>query len=232
MLDFRSMIITRRKLTEKDAARVKVLNTQMAVSEAGTVTDPYKFTARITTDAVDREGEVVVPAGGDLTEFMACGMLFSNHDYTKPIGFPNKLKTVVRGDRFIELGMMFMRDDAEADKARNLVTQAMGAGINAGVSIGFLPIESRKATRGDIAKYGEGVQVVHSKWKLLELSIAPVQANQEAVIVAIGKGLARPVVKRAVHCVYRLEPTVDASSVAEKMVRVARAKAFGRVYAD
>lgn len=157
--------------------------------------DPYKFTARITTDSLDRQNEVVIPQGGDLREFLASGILSWNHDYSQPVGFPNKSKNVLRGENFIEAGLMFMKrpgdfqGDFQPDFARAFVTQGMAAGINPGVSIGFMPIESRRPSKADYEKYGPDVQLVHSKWKLLELAIAPVQANQDAVVTAVGKGL-------------------------------------------
>lgn len=188
----------RHKLDDK--AEVKVISTAMTFKTAES--DPYKFTARITTDALDRQQEVVIPRGGNLTEFYNSGMIAWNHDYSNPVALPNKEKRPVYGEDFIECGGMFLKrpNDYEGDFfpdfARAFVTQAIEAGINPGVSIGFIPLESRVPTKSDREKWGADLCMVHNKWKLLEFSIAPVQANQEAVITAIGKGLiARDVAK-------------------------------------
>ena len=110
----------------------------------------------------------------------------------------------------------------------------MGAGINPGVSIGFIPIESRNATKGDRAKYGDGVQTVHSKWKLLELSIAPVQANQEAVVVAVGKALetGKQIIvppRKTFHFVSHIKR--NDPDAARKAAHRIMLKEFGQVYA-
>jgi hypothetical protein len=129
----------------------------------------------------------------------------------------------------------------------------MAAGINPGVSIGFMPIESRNATKADIAKYGAGVGAVHSKWKLLEFSIAPVQANQDAYVTAVGKGLMAREVAEGAGLVIPAAPARPAAiSIATPRIvehhrcivpsappppdiamltRDAIFKAFGRVYA-
>lgn len=204
--------------------------------------DPYKFTARITTDSVDRQDEVVIPEGGNLTEFYNSGALFWNHQYDQPVGFPNKAKKAVRTENAIECGGVFMKrpPDFEGeffpDFARAFITQAQAAGVAPGVSIGFIPLESRRPTKLDVQKYGDRVQVVHSKWKLLEFSIAPVQANQDAVVTVVGKQLeakAEPIkivapmtpkIITASLCVVK-RPEIDQS------VRRYILKTFGRMYA-
>lgn len=166
--------------------------------------DPYKFTARITTDAVDRQDEVVLPQGGAFGEFLSSGAIFWNHQYDSPVGYPDKSKSIVKGENFVEAGGVFMKrpdnwqGDFMPDFVREFVTQGIAAGINPGVSIGFIPLETRKPTKQDVARYGPDVKMVHSKWKLLEFSIAPVQANQEAVVTAVGKGLLRRELVKAI----------------------------------
>jgi len=225
-------------------AEVKVMSSVLTVKADGDH-DPYKFTARITTDSLDRQDEVVIPQGGDLTEFLTCGAWFFNHDYAQPVGFPNKAKKIVRGDNFIECGGVFMKKPMDwdgvfpPDLAREFVTQAYANGISPGVSIGFVPLESRRATKADVARWGERVQVVHSKWKLLEVSIAPVQANQDAFVVTVGKAVNKPAPKPApkvIHetlCLIRHVPApkVDIAAIAKEEARKAILKAFGRVYA-
>ena len=245
-----------------DAADVRIIASSLIIKAFDDDSDPYKFTARITTDSLDRQDEVVIPQGGDLKEFIKSGIVAWNHIYTEPVGFPNKTAPIIRSENAIEMGGVFMKRPADyqgefkPDFARAFVTQAAAAGINVGVSIGFLPLESRKPTKADIAKWGEGLQVVHSKWKLLEFSIAPVQANQDAYVTAVGKGLmqratlkavgielpdpiAKPIVKspeivshpviEMVMIVAKRKP-VDVGSEINRQVRNEILRSFGRVY--
>ena len=123
--------------------------------------------AKITTESIDRDGEVLVPQGMNSKDYDNNPVLFWNHDYAKrPEGF--------EGDFFPAF-------------AETLVRQ----GIVRGVSVGFLPENNgmRNATKGDRAKYGPSVKRVFNKWKLLEVSLAPLPANQDALVQAVGKGL-------------------------------------------
>ena len=161
----------------------------------------HRITARITTDSVDRQGEVLIPDGMDASEFVKSGAIFWNHDYDNPIAFP--VGKILRGDRFVECQADFMkRPDSHVgdwfpDFARAFVSQGVAAGVMPGVSVGFISTRGRRATADDKKRYGEGVEYIHSNWKLLEWSIAPVQANQDAYVVAVGKGLiSRDTLKR------------------------------------
>ena len=155
--------------------------------------DEHMFSAIISSSAVDREDEVLLPHGMIATEFERAGTIFWNHDYDEPIGFAGVLRRTEAGIEAV--GNTFMRRPGDyegpflPDFARAFVTQAQAAGKQAGVSVGFLPIESRPATKADRERFGMNVRRVHAKWKLLEFSIAPLQANPQAVVTAIGKRL-------------------------------------------
>lgn len=147
------------------------------------------FRATISTDSIDRDGEVLVPQGMDSREFEKNPVVFWNHDYDKPIA--KSIGKLSRGEHGIDASTEFAVRPADfkgeffPDVARALVEQ----GIVKGVSVGFMPIESRPAGKGDRAKYGDGIKRVISKWKLFEYSLAPLPANQDALITALGKGI-------------------------------------------
>lgn len=233
--EIKSAIRARHKLDA--GADVRLFATSITISHPDEA-DPYKFTARITTDSLDRQDEVVIPQGGDLSEFAKSGILSWNHDYSTPIGFPNKSAKISRSEGAIELGCTFMKrpDDYQGqffpDYARAFVTQARAAGIMPGVSIGFLPLETRSPTKSDFARWGKSLQAVHSKWKLLELAIAPVQANQDAVVTAVGKGLIQRATAKAVGIdvpeVVIVKPSLPPQSI-ENIILVVRAAAKRRV---
>lgn len=146
------------------------------------------FTATISTDSIDRDGEVLVPQGMNSTEFDRNPVVFWNHNYDMPVG---RAVSMSRTDRSVVATASFARrpDDFVGeffpDFARALVEQ----GVVKGVSVGFQPLPDgvRKATAADRERYGEGVERVFSKWKLLEFSLAPLPANQDALVSAVGK---------------------------------------------
>jgi len=209
------------------SADVRMITTKLAVSSPES-SNPYKFTARITTDAIDRQDEVVIPEGGQFLDFLNSGAIFWNHDYNKPVGYPDKTKSIIKGQNFVEAGGVFMarpeghQGDWFPDFVREFVIQGMKAGINPGVSIGFIPVESRRPSKADIVKYGNALSVVHSKWKLLEFSIAPMQANQEAVVTAVGKGLIKKSVAEAVG--FKLPEIAPPSKIQKCILAIPKAK--------
>lgn len=178
----------RHNLAEDTPVMVKARSAAMDVDEG----DPYKFTARITTAALDRDDEVLLPTGMDPSEFDVSGAIFWNHSYDQPIGVGGPLK---RSERDVSAEASFLKrpDDHVGawfpDFARAFVQQMAKAGKRVGVSVGFIPTEMRKPSKKDRDAYGDRVRSVVSKWRLLEWSIAPVQANPEAVITSVGKHL-------------------------------------------
>ncbi|MGB0969827.1 MAG: hypothetical protein ACPGVG_02535 [Mycobacterium sp.] len=178
-----------------DGAKLATISAKMDADTA----DPFLFTARITKDVLDRDGEVLLPGGMDATDFDKSGAVFYNHDYNLPVAAPvGKLKktaeAIIGRARFME---RVEGDTGEflPDYVRSFVTCMAKAGRSAGVSIGFDPIESRMPTKKDREVYGPGITLVFTRWKLLEWSIAPVQANQEAFVTAMGKSLDAAVCK-------------------------------------
>lgn len=159
------------------------------------------FVADITTDALDRDGEIVVPGGCNSKEYEQNPIVLWNHERNLPVGQCVSFK---RLDTHIRAATMFARrpDDYVGeffpDFARAMVEQR----IVRGVSIGFVPIEGggRHPTKADREKYGDGVRWIHSKWKLVEFSLAPLQANPEALIMAVGKGLDRGRLAKCFGC--------------------------------
>lgn len=181
----------RHKLADDAPVRIKALPAEIA-EDSG---DPHKFTARITTAALDRDDEALLPSGMDPSEFDASGTVFWNHDYDKPVAVPGKPR---QHDGQVGCPATFLKRPADwkdgpwfPDFVRAFVQQMNAAGKSVGVSVGFLPVEARKPSKKDRETWGDRVKSVVSKWKLLEWSIAPVQANPEAVITAVGKSLDR-----------------------------------------
>ena len=170
--------------------------------------DDHAFRARISTNALDRDREVMLPQGMDASEFDKSGAIFWNHDYDKPIGFPTDMK---QGENHIIGGAKFMKRPENfkgeffPDFVRAFVQQAKELGRGIGVSVGFEVISSRRPSGKDKNVYGQDLLEVIDRWKLLEWSIAPVQANQEAMTLALQKGLLKP------ECLKALFPEIKIS---------------------
>jgi HK97 family phage prohead protease len=131
----------------------------------------------------------MVPAGMNAKDYDRNPVLLWNHDTSQPIGRAVSLK---RADREIVADFEFAKkpDDYGGDWFPDYVRGLVQAKVLRGVSIGFVPMEGgeRMATKGDVDKYGPDVRRVYSKWKLLEVSVVSVPANQDALITAVQKG--------------------------------------------
>ena len=151
------------------------------------------FTAVITSETIDRDGEVLIPQGMNSQDFDRNPVLFWNHDYGQPVG---KCLSLKRGDRSIVGEFTFARkpDGYSGEFFPEVAAALVGQGIVQGVSIGYVPEPDgiRRATDIDKKKYGGDVQTIYSRWKLLEVSLAPLQANPDALITAIKKGIVSP----------------------------------------
>tara|TARA_R110000824_G_scaffold96892_4_gene231666 strand:- start:5887 stop:6573 length:687 start_codon:yes stop_codon:yes gene_type:complete len=146
--------------------------------------------AKITTESIDRDGEVLIPQGMNAVEYEANPVLFWNHDYAQPVG---KVKSLSRQSDHVLGSLEFAKrpDGYQGEFFPSFAEALVRQGIVRGVSVGFLPEDGgmRNATRGDKAKYGTHVKRVFNRWKLLEVSLAPLPSNQEALIAAVDKGL-------------------------------------------
>jgi HK97 family phage prohead protease len=200
------------------------------------------FTAVITAETLDRDGEVLIPQGMNSTEFDKNPTLFWNHDYAQPVGRCNGLKrkesTIVGDFTFAQ-----RPDGYNGEFFPEVAAALVGQGIVNAVSVGYVPEDGgvRKAIDADRRKYGDRVHTVYSRWKLLEVSLAPLQANPDALITAVKKGIMSPVAAKrwfGVDAPKRTVVTVSVPSTATKrapinldeVVRREIARAQGRIF--
>lgn len=197
-------VLDQLKAKHGEHAGLKSINAKMDTDPA----DPLLFTARITKSVLDRDGEVLLPGGMDASEFDVSGAVFWNHNYDSPVAvsvgkLQGNANEVIAKARFIER----VEGDNSTflpDYARAFVTAMAKAGRSAGVSVGFVGLDYRNPTKKDREDFGESVTRVYTRWKLLEWSIAPVQANQDAYVTAMGKSL-DPVVCKSL---FGVEPEI------------------------
>jgi HK97 family phage prohead protease len=170
----------------------KQLNTLANIKASGSG-KAKTFTAEITSDTIDSDSEVLIPDGMVTTRFDKNPVVFWNHDYTQPIGTSGKAERTAKG--WAATATLAKRPDDHPEAAEwfpDTVHSLIKQNVIRGVSVGFEPIEGRNASKKDKATFGAQVKYVFSKWKLLEFSVAPLQANEDALITAVSKSLITP----------------------------------------
>lgn len=127
------------------------------------------------TPAVDRDRDRIMPMGGDFTNFQKNPVLIFGHNYAEPwsvIGRVTDWQVDATGIRMLPELRQPATDSDPMHIIRALWEQKL---LRAG-SIGFIPIESRENEFG-----GRDF----TKWELLELSLTPLPANQDAIRLAV-----------------------------------------------
>jgi len=149
-----------------------------------------KVDATITTETIDRDGEVLISQGMDAGEYEKNPVVFYNHDYAQPIG---KITDIRRAKGKIDASIEFAQrpEGFNGSYFPEFVESLVDQGIVKGISVGFVPLPGgvRKASAKDQEDYGDTVRQVYSKWKLLEVSVAPLPANATALVSAVRKGV-------------------------------------------
>lgn len=129
------------------------------------------FRVLASTAAIDRQGDTVRQDGWELENFKKNPVILWAHNYDElPIGKATDIGVSVQG-----LEITFEFAPAEGNPKAAQVQKLMEEGFLNAVSVGFIP----KERNGNV--------IIRSE--LLELSVVPVPANQEALRLAMSKGL-------------------------------------------
>jgi HK97 family phage prohead protease len=142
--------------------------------------DERSLTAIISTDTVDRDGEVLLPKGAILDNFMKNPVVLWAHDYyDTPIA---RALWIKKGRGRITAKAKF----ADTDKAEEIYQLYKGGFLNA-FSVGFDPREYREPKPEEIKKKPDWANArrIYETWELLEFSGVPVPANPEALALAV-----------------------------------------------
>lgn len=131
----------------------------------------------ISTDSVDRAGDVVEPGGADIANYMKNPVVMVDHDYRidriigKALSIEINAKGIYARTKFLDTPL--------AQAAFQLASEGIG-----GWSIGFRPIDynSIKDSKGAF----KGVKF--EKWELLEYSMVAIPMNQDVVNNAVSRG--------------------------------------------
>lgn len=126
-----------------------------------------KYKVLASTSAIDRQGDSIDQAGWDLVNFLQNPVILWAHDYSElPVGKATAINVTDSG-----LECEFEFAPAEGNPKAVQVATLFDQGYLNAVSVGFIP----KERNGNIITSAE----------LLEISIVPVPANQEALRLAI-----------------------------------------------
>jgi hypothetical protein len=149
----------------------------------------------ISTEAVDRTGEVVVARGMNDAQFQANPLVTLGHAYhLPPVGRSLWRRRVKDGDTVGIKAKTTYPARPEAWPADDpwppdRVFALVQAGMLQGKSIDFLPVKVHVPDDKEARKNGwQNVSLVIDEWLLLEYACVFLPANQEALVEAVSKG--------------------------------------------
>lgn len=152
----------------------------------------------ITTASLDRDFEVVLPGGGDMSAYRRSMVVTFAHDYKSlPVGRSLWLKRNKDSNPSLD-GWLAKTKYASAPEGwtsewfPDAVWHMVKNLYLKGKSIGLIPIEGRKPSEDDIKARPElsAAGWIVSKWKMLEYAVAPVQSNIDALVQGVSKCMA------------------------------------------
>jgi HK97 family phage prohead protease len=145
--------------------------------------------AVISTDCVDRDGEVVLPRGLSKQNYGGNPVVLWGHNYDlPPIGVTRWVKPDgVKADKSRLIAKYYLSDKTQL--ARD-VFSLLQEGCLRAHSIGFQVTKCSPPTKAEVGirPDWETCKNVIRSWELLEFSVVSVPANPEALALAVAKG--------------------------------------------
>jgi hypothetical protein len=149
----------------------------------------------ISTEAVDRAGDVVRASGMDDREYRQNPIVTLEHDYTRPpVGRCLWCRRIHKGDTVgVQAKTHYPPRPETLGDAELWPPDAVFAHIQAGLlvgkSIGFLPLKTHTPDTAEVRRNGwpEGVRLVIDRWLLLEYACVSIPANPLSVVERVSK---------------------------------------------
>jgi phage head maturation protease len=149
----------------------------------------------VSTRDLDRDNEILMPGGCDLSEFKKAPQVLWGHNYSMP---PIGKDIWIKKD---ELGIKAKTEYADTERGEEVWTLRKGGFLNTS-SVGFIPLETTTPEKDDweetcdelketwpgFSRIKKNVRRIIKKWLLLEHSDVSVPANINALTVAVAKG--------------------------------------------
>jgi HK97 family phage prohead protease len=136
----------------------------------------------MSTESVDRHGDIIVQSGLDIEKFMENPVALLNHRGDSPIGLWSDVKRVTGKPRRTEGKMTLLPEGSDPNADRAAAHISFGTMKTA--SIGFRP-KSVEAIRGDAGEW-LGYKILEGE--LLECSLVTIPAQAEAIAKAMDAG--------------------------------------------
>jgi HK97 family phage prohead protease len=140
------------------------------------------YEALISTEDVDRDKDVMVADGAEIGSYLKNPVVLFGHNYRDAKAVVGKALEIVKiAGQGIKAVFQFASKEVSEDA--DLVRRLWAGGFLNATSIGFIPEEweERKDEEGEKLQRG----TKFNKWELLEFSIVPVPANQNALRLAM-----------------------------------------------
>lgn len=138
------------------------------------------YEAMISTENPDRDGDVILASGGDFGNFLKNPVVLYAHNY-----WDLPVAKALEVEKLSGLGVRARFQFPEWNESENAdtVRRLWAGGFLNATSIGFIPKkwEPRKTPEGEALERGYLI----TEWELLEFSIVPVPANQDALRLAV-----------------------------------------------
>lgn len=149
----------------------------------------------VSTRDLDRDNEILMPGGCDLSEFKKAPQVLWGHNYSMP---PIGKDIWIKKD---EIGIKAKTEYAETERGEEVWKLRKGRFLNTS-SVGFIPLETTTPEKDDweetcdelketwpgFSRIKKNVRRIIKKWLLLEHSDVSVPANINALTVAVAKG--------------------------------------------
>ena len=174
------------KELDRKPSELEFVRKGFVAESKGTDDEERSSTDLISTSDVDRDNEILLPKGADLSHYKKNPQVLFGHDYRSP---PIGRAAWVKRDSASQ-GLLAKTIYAATEFAEEIWSLVKGGFLPAR-SVGFIPIEGHEPDEKEIDKHPErtGARYVYDKWELLEYSVVPVPSNRQALQVALGKGL-------------------------------------------
>jgi phage head maturation protease len=143
--------------------------------------------SRVTTKAMDRDNEIVLPEGLELEQYRLNPVVLWGHDQDRPIGKALWVKLDAEGV-LAKTQYISRPEKYVGEWLPDFVFSMIQADVLRGKSIGFLPLEIRDPEQEELA-LNPSLQMVISRSLLLEYSVVSVPSNPLAVVEAVSKGV-------------------------------------------
>lgn len=144
----------------------------------------------ISTPTPDEQNEVLLPRGADISRFTKAPTVFDVHCYGTENVIGRCLKYTIQDDGHVGVTRFADRPPtlpAGVEWRPDTLLHLYNTGDIKGWSIGFNPQEWREPTAKDLTMYGPGIQLVHTRYRVLEYSSAPLPCNEDAITLSLVK---------------------------------------------